>query len=91
VGCLITSLGESTLTLRLQYRLEQDTAFQLRGRIFEEIGIEPPAMRLESCEMRAAEEEPESHGAGFGWEARVTYAQLPEDDTRKIRDWMRKS
>jgi DNA-binding response OmpR family regulator len=83
VGCRIVSLGETSLTLRLQYRLEPGLPFQLRTRIFSEIGIIQPHLKLESCEMKSSgEAEPE-----ISWEAKVSFDQIPESDAAKIREW----
>lgn len=83
VSCHIASLGETSLTLLLTYRLEQSVPFQLRTRIFSEIGIIQPHLKLESCEMVSAS----AADPSLSWEAKISFNQIPETDTIKIREW----
>jgi DNA-binding response OmpR family regulator len=82
VGCRIVSLGENSLTLRLQYRLAEHVPFQLRSRVFLEIGIEHPRFKLESCELKSADTNPD-----YSWEAKISFERLSEGDANKIREW----
>ena len=86
VGCRIASLGEASMTLRLQYRLEQYVPFRVHGSVFAEIGIAPPNFKLESCEMKTnSDTDPD-----FAWEAIVSFEEIPEADVAKIRDWIQR-
>lgn len=77
VGCHVVSLTERGLTVQLPFEITQDLPFHLRSRIFQEIGISEPQLKLESCEQ--SEE---------GWEARLALVNVAESDLQKIRAWL---
>lgn len=90
--CKIVSLGETTLTLRLPVRIEGRAPFTLRSRVFNDIGISQPLLRIESCERLPEPREgvPAAYDPTQPWQARLSFAGAPEADLNKIRAWLQK-
>lgn len=86
VGCQIVSLSETTLTLRLPFKLEERVPLQLRCRIFAEIGIDQPLLKIHRCE-KIADDDPHSE---YPWEAKASFTHTPETDLHKVRSWLQK-
>jgi DNA-binding response OmpR family regulator len=82
----ITSLSESDVTIRLAVPLESSTAFKLAGRFFQDIGIAVPHLKL----IRCVELESPTELADLRYEARLTFAGVPESDLRKLRTFIQK-
>jgi DNA-binding response OmpR family regulator len=90
VNCRIESLGETSLTLRLPFRIEPRATFKLRGRILEELGVSLPELQIEHCEMSAAN--PGAAGEPtYPWEAKLSLAKASEKDQARIREWLQRS
>lgn len=90
--CKVVSLGETTLTLRLPVRLEGRAPFELRSRVFSDIGVAQPRLRLEHCERLpdVAEGDTSPIDPTQPWQARLSFADAPEPDLVKIRAWLQK-
>lgn len=78
----IASISESGLKLTLPVEVDADTPIDLRGRMFDEIGIEEPFLRLLEC--RGAT------GSDSGYEADLAFVGLGEQSLTKLRAWIQR-
>lgn len=84
VSCRLVSMSDSGITLRLPFKLEPRAPIQLRSRIFTEIGIDQPLLKVERCEKSG---EDDSLG-DLPWQARTSFAQIQDSDLHKVRAWL---
>ncbi len=83
--CKILSLSESGITLGSPIPISENQAFTLKTRLFHDIGIDFPSLRLVQCELIPSHEEREA-----GYEIKFSFLGLAEQDLRKIRTWMQR-
>lgn len=83
--CEVTSVSEADLTLWTQLPLPAEQEFTLRTKIFHEIGIDVPHMKLINCELISGSPE-----RGTGYEIKFAFIGVAEEDLRKIRAWIQK-
>lgn len=85
IDCKITSMSESDLTMRLPFPLESTVPFHLRSKIFEDIGIPLPLIKLNRCE-KISDAGPQD----LPYEVKFNFLGVPEPDLRKIRSWLQR-
>ena len=73
------SISEIGITLRSNYQFRSGTLLPLESEIFRHIGIRNPLMRVFVSQKRDGE-----------WETRLTFVELSEKDTDKIRAFTQK-
>jgi DNA-binding response OmpR family regulator len=86
-SCRIIALSETDLTLRVPFSIDDRIPVKLRTRLFEEIGISQPMLKLQLCERAEASSPAFAH---FPWEARLSFVGTPESDLQKIRAWLQR-
>ena len=82
----ILSISEAGLNIWLPIALGPDIAFTFTSRLFSEIGIEQPFLKLMQC--HATDDSPAHKGPGF--HAQCSFMGVPETDLKKIRSWIQK-
>jgi CheY-like chemotaxis protein len=83
----ISSLSESDLTIRVPFALPAEAAIQLTARLFDEIGIGVPLLRLARC-VPATTDTPAERALPF--EARYVFVGIAEAELQKIRTWIQR-
>lgn len=82
--CRVTFISESYITLRLSTLLLPQSEFEMRSPLYQEIGINPPIIKLMDCkEIMGLTETRE-----LPYEAKFSFIGVPEPDLRKIRNWI---
>ena len=88
IQCRIHGITETHLTIRLPFSLdclsELETPFRLRSRIFEEIGIRPPLLKVQKCTQL---NEPENDLPTY--EASLAFENLSEEEADHVSDWLK--
>ena len=74
-------MGESTITVRTGVALSEETPLRLKLKIFEEIGIPVPHLKLVSSEVAGASG-PHPHVS------KLAFVGVTENDLKKIRGWL---
>lgn len=85
MSCSIISLSESDLTLWSQMPLAENTPFLLKTRLFHEMNIDIPQMKIIQCDLM-----PSSAKRSAGYLIKLSFLGLGEVDLRKIRNWIQK-
>ncbi len=85
LNCLILAISETDITLWTQVPISPDQDYSIKTKIFHEINIDFPTLKLLRCELVPAAE-----NRGPGYEIKFAFFGLPEEDLRKIRAWIQK-
>ncbi len=83
VPCTALTLSESAMTAQVPMELNKELNLGIGGSIFEEIGIQAPFFKMISC-SRLEHRTPQ----GNQYEATFAFVGVPEQDLKKIRNWL---
>ena len=82
----LVSISETDLTLRSHIPLSNDLPYDLTNKLFSDIGINAPYMRIVSCEDQVGL----PSGKEYRFEIKLSFIGVIEDDLKKIRAWIQK-
>jgi len=87
LDCRVMSVSECDVTLKSPVELPVDTAFTLSCKLFDDIGIGIPLMKIIKNDRQA-----DSSGdpKKFWYKVRLAFVGLPEQELMKIRAWAHK-
>ena len=88
VGCKVTAVSESNVTLRIPFALEPRAELHLRGGIFDEAGMRPPTLRILRCSKTPQGAEAPTALTEYPYEAVFDFVGLSQEDQSRLRTWI---
>ncbi len=85
VEACVLAISEADITLGLSSPINPQTRIDLTSKIFDEIGIVPPILRLTHCRKVPPGG---AVSAQTQYEARYAFMGIAENDSQKIRSWL---